>query len=168
MTHFLLGTICCLSVESSRADASLSFHSRTKTNLEAEMTDKVQLWKNNNNNNNNNNNAQSSERCDFTTAEHRTRSDPSKEAVVLVPRTVEIVASFNALSLHVGGESKNTIHHSHKLRCYYLNLLKLQVTTLITRCSLKNICRLPTDTSYLPMEQYLTEIYNGHEVHPLR
>ena len=111
---------------------------------------------------------QFSERSNFTTAEHCTRKDPSKEAVLLVPRTVDIAASFDALSLRVGGESKNTIHHSHKLRYYYLNLLKLKVTTCVTRCSLKNPCRLPTDTSYLPMEQYLTALYKGHETHRLR
>ena len=111
---------------------------------------------------------QSSESCDFTTSEHCTRRDPSKEVVVLVPRTVEIVASFNALSLHVGGESKNTIHNSHKLRYYYLILLKLKVTTCITRCSPKNPCRLPTEANYLPMEQYRTVFYNGHEMHSLR
>jgi len=103
---------------------------------------------------------QSSERSDFTTTEHCTRKDPFKEAVVLVSRTVQTVASFNALSQHVGGESNNTIHHSHKLRYYYLKLLRLKVITCITRCSLKNPCRLHIDTSYLPMEQHLTLLYN--------
>ena len=69
---------------------------------------------------------QSSEHSDFTTAEHCTRKNPFKEAVVLVPRTVQTVVSFNALSQHVGEESKNTIHHRRTavaqwLRCCATN-----------------------------------------------
>jgi hypothetical protein len=62
---------------------------------------------------------------DFTTAECCTGRAPSKEAVILVRRAAERVSSFKFLSLHVGGP-KNTIHHNHKLRCYYLSTFNAQ------------------------------------------